>query len=293
MRAEVDERTFQIEVLGRFLGPADAVAYNWVRMENERAMPGPDSELRDVTEEFLRYAEEGEGICDLVGLDVQRIPYIGGPVYRFYCAASDRVSRETVIAWIVGEVVLDGGDELDWCAQLHEHGYHPDTTLIVCDATAEYQHSRRRNADSPPPEWKGRGSFDLIRGAGYRRIVPPSRMFRRKNPEIVDRIRAFTSMISNGVGQRRLFADRDRAPKTCKAIRDWRNVHGKPSRIQDVAHLGDGVSYPLIRLFPRILRSGNTAVMDPIIQRVDRPVLSSVPAPPRSAPQRGKRGKGL
>jgi len=293
MRAEVDERTFAVEVLGQFMGPPDAVAYNWLRMENERTMPGPDSELRDVTAEFLSYAEEGDDIANLIGLDVQRIPYIGGPVYRFYCKHGETPTRENVLAWIVDEVVLDGGDELDWCAQLRDHNYDPATTLIVCDATAEYQHSRRRNADSPPPEWKGRGSFDLIRGAGFRRIVPPSRMFRRKNPEIVDRIRAFTSMIANGLGHRRLFADRDRAPKTCKAIRDWRNTNGKPSRIQDVAHLGDGVSYPLIRLFPRILRSGNTQTMDPIVERVDKPSVPSALVAPPSANRRGQRGRGL
>jgi hypothetical protein len=295
MRAEVDERTFAIEVLGQFLGPPDAVAYNWVRLENERVTPAEHDELVDVTAEFLAIAEEGEGICDLVGLDVQRIPYIGGPVYRFFCKRGESPTRDNVIAWIVGEVVLDGGDELEWCGELQHSGFDPATTLIVCDATGEYQHSRRRSADSPPPEWKGRGSFDIIRSAGYRRIVPPSRMFRRKNPEIVDRIRAMTSMICDGLGRRRLFVDRDKAPRSCAAIRDWRTVHGKPSRIQDVAHLGDGVSYPLIRLFPRILRSGNTGPMqDPIAQRVDREggPLNAL-TPPPSAGRRGQRGRGL
>lgn len=292
MRAEVDERTFAIEVLGQFLAPADAVAYNWVRFENERPMPEPGGALIDVTAEFLRDADEGEGITNLVGLDVQRIPYIGGPVYRFYCEHGQKPTRDNVLAWIVGEAVLDGGDEINFCAELAARQFLPESTLIVCDATAEYQHSRRRSADDPPPEWKGRGSFDIIRVAGYRRIVPPSRMFHRKNPEIVDRVRAFTSMICNSAGKRRLFIDRDRAPRTCAAIRDWRTTHGKPSRTQDVAHLGDGVSYPLIRLFPRILRSGNTTGMDPVSQRVDRDPGNTWTAPP-SAPRRGQRGRGL
>lgn len=281
MANEVDERTFQIEVLGMFMPAVDSVAYNWLRRENERRAPMPTwkgetqiacpvTGLIDVTAEFLEIEEEGEGIDQLIGLDVQRIPYIGGPVYKFFDEPGRRPTRESVLAWIVREEVLDGGDEEEWCHTLHEGKYDPERTLIVCDASGRYQHSRRRSTDSPPPTWTGRGSFDLIRGAGFPRIVPPSRKL-NKNPEIVDRVRAFTSMIANKFGVRRLFADPETAPKSCKAIREWKTINGKPSRSQDVAHLGDGISYPLIRLFPRILRSGKPGPMDPVTQRVDRP----------------------
>lgn len=283
LAAEVDARTFDIEALGMFLPAIDSVAYNWLRKENERAVPCPlfDAKgqqtpcartgLIDVTAEFLELEEEGEGITQLIGLDVQRIPYIGGPIYKFYDLPGNVPTRDSVLAWIVGEEVLEGGDELEWCHQLYKAGHNPETTLIVCDGTGEYQHSRRRDTDSPPPEWKGRGSFDLIRSAGFRRIVPPSRRLHRKNPEIVDRVRAFTSQICNRLGKRRLFADRELAPKSCAAIREWKVINGKPSRSQDVAHLGDGISYPLIRLFPRIQRSDNPGPMDTIAQRVDKP----------------------
>jgi hypothetical protein len=307
MAAELDERTFQIEVLGMFMPAIDCVAYNWLRKENEirtpqptvdghRQVPCPRTGLVDVTAEFLQGEEEGEGITKLIGLDVQRIPYIGGPVYKFFDEPGRRPTRETVSAWIVGEEILDGGDEEEWCYTLHEAKYDPTKTLIVCDATGEYQHSRRRAADSPPPTWTGRGSFDLIRGAGFRRIVPPSRRFHRKNPEIVDRIRSFTSMICNKLGVRRLFADPDLAPKTCKAIHEWKAINGKPSRSQDVAHLGDGISYPLIRLFPRILRSGNTVPMDPVTERVDRPRADAGDrffGAPTPAARRPPRNRGL
>lgn len=282
--AEVDDRTFQIEVLGMFMPAVDSVAYNWLRKENERARPRPiflDPDglrqtpcpvtgLVDVTSEFLENEEEGEGITQLIGLDVQRIPYIGGPIYKFFAPPEVVPNRENVLAWIVGEEILEGGDELEWCHQLGESGHDPLTTLIVCDASGKWQHSRRRDSDSPPPEWKGKGSYDMIMSAGYRRIVRPSRRS-AKNPDITDRIRAFTSMISNRFGKRRLFADRELAPKTCAAIREWKTVNGKPSRSQDVAHLGDGISYPLIRLFPRILRSDNPGPMETVKQRVDRP----------------------
>lgn len=298
---EVDERTFQIEVLGMFMPAIDCVAYNWLRRENELHAPEcrgedvcPRTGLVDVTEEFLENEEEGEGITKLIGLDVQRVPYIGGPVYKFYCRPDTRPTRETVVAWIVGEEILDGGDEEEWCHTLHEAKYDPGKTLIVCDASGKWQHSRRRNADSPPPTWEGLGSFDIIMGAGFRRIVSPARRNPKKNPGIQDRVRAMTSMICSKMGVRRLFADPDLAPKSCKAIREWKTVHGKPSRIQDVAHLGDGISYPLIRLFPRILRSGNTGAMDPITSRVDRPDAGDRffgAQPPRA--RKGPRNFGL
>ncbi len=308
LKREVDARTFDIEVRGMFLGAKDAVAHNWIRTENERATPRPEvvgnvtracpvTGLVDVTSTFLELIEEGDGITDLVGLDVQRIPYIGGPIYRIYCWPDEEPTRDNVIAWIVGEVVLDGGDEVDWCGALPAHGLRPDSTLIICDASGRYQHSRRRNVDSPPPSWTGRGSFDIIRGEGWNRIVSPSRLWEAKNPSIQDRMRAYASMICNAESPpfRRLFCDRDRAPRCIEAIRGWRNVYGKPSRSNDLAHLGDGISYPLIRLFPRLQRSGNTGPMphDPIAQRVDHQEHDALVAPPRRSSGRGTRGRGL
>ena len=300
---EVDERTAQIEIYGMFLSAKDSVAYNWIRKENELARPRPTrpaggqqrpcarTGLIDVTAEFLELEEEGESIDDLLGLDVQRVPYIGGPAYRFFGEPGVIPTRDNVLAWIVGEVVLDGADEEEWCHYLDESGlYHRERTLIVCDASGQWQHSRRRNVDSPPPHWTGQGSFSIIRSAGWRRIVPPNKRNPDKNPGIADRVRAFTSMICNKRLVRRLFADPVLAPKSCKAIREWKQVHGKPSRSQDVAHLGDGISYPLIRLFPRFERSGNTSDMDHVTQRVDRPTPDSGDRFFGTASPRGRRG---
>lgn len=291
--AELDERTFAIEVLGQFRGPKDAVAYNWIRLENELAVPRG---YRDVTRSFLELVGEGDDIDVIVGLDVQRFPHIGGPWYKLYVPPDTIPTVETVIAWIVGETVLEGGDEEDFCAAMGEAGLLAETTLIVCDASGQYQHSRRRTVDSPPPEWKGKGSFDIIRGEGWRRIKPPDRRM-KKNPEIVDRMRAFTSRICTKAGWRRLFADPDLAPKTCGAIRDWRTKHGTPHRTSQHAHLGDAASYPIVRLFPRRLRSeeqpGNQrSVMDPVASRVDRPLAAvasdalRILPPPRGRPTR-------
>lgn len=247
MSREVDKRTADADIWGIFGAARDAVAYNWERLQNEK--PPPD-DLPDVTEALMNVLEEGEGIKQVLGLDVQRVPHIGGPIYRFF----GMPDRDLVLAWIVGEVVLDGGDEVAWSDALYELGLDPAETLIICDASGRYQHSRRRIGDVEPPDWKGRGSFDVLRSEGWRRIQPPDRR-QDRNPHIVDRVRAFTSMICSSDDRRRLFADPAMAPRTCKAIREWKTVHGTPSRTQEVAHLGDAASYPIIRLFPRILRS--------------------------------------
>jgi hypothetical protein len=310
MRKELDERTFSIEVLGEFRAAIDAVAYNWTRIECERPMPRPtrDAEgrqlpcpvtgLLDVTAEFLEIEEEGEGFDDLLGLDVQVHPHIGGPVYRFYAKPGEVANHDNVIAWIVGEAIVEAGDEEHWTALLRDRGFSNETTIIVSDATAEYQHSRRRQADSPPPEWKGKGSWDIIRDGGYTNIRPPSRRFRRKNPDVLDRIRSFTSLIQAADKKRRLFADPELAPKCCAAIRGWKTVHGRPSRIQEHAHLGDAVSYPIVRLFPRIFRSDKPGGVDAIQKALDKPApaergLGAAPDRPRAPGRRGTRNRGL
>jgi hypothetical protein len=298
MRRELDERAFRIEVLGEFLGAADAVAYNWIRTAggNEQPMPLDDDPVWvDVTAQFLCDEEEGEGLTNLIGLDVQRHPHIGGPVLRFYAPRDKQPTRDNVVVWGVDEVVLEGADEEGFTSELHERGYVPSQTIIVCDATGEYQHSRRGTATAAPPEWHGKGSFDIIRMGGFRNIVPPSRRMRKKNPDIIDRVRSFTSMIEvYATRTRRLFLDPVRCPKTCKSIREWPTVNGKPSRKHEAAHLGDALSYPIIRIFPRILRSGKPGGVDPVTQRVDsQESLASLLGGPSSTRSGRGRGRGL
>jgi hypothetical protein len=246
MTQSMDDRSADIEVFGRFLAPEDAVAYNWNRLDNE--VPPPPDDL-DVTAAFLERIGEGIGIRDLVGIDVQRFPYICAVIYRIFEPADDlpdRTDPDRVRAWIVDEIALKGGDEVALAEALIDRGYKPSRTLLVVDASGQYQHSRRRSLDTEPPTWRGRGSFHLFKAEGFRRIVPPQRK-RKDNPAVVERARAFTSLVHSKARGRRLFADPKKAPFTCKAIREWKHVHGTPSRAQDVAHAADAASYPAIR----------------------------------------------
>lgn len=295
-----DQRAVEVEILGMFLAPRDAVAYNWQRLQNEK----PPPETGDVTEAFLRAIEEGEGLRRVIGIDVQVFPYMAATEYQFFGVPT----RDEVLAWIVGEIALEGGDEVALSDAMYDRGWDPTETLLVVDGTGEYQHSRRRTVDSPPPSWTGRGSFDIFRQEGWRRIVTPDRRFRRKNPPIQDRMRALTSMIcssgfgTGGVGVRRLYADPTAAPICCKTMREWKVVNGKPQRQANLAHMGDGISYPIARLFPRRLRSGNPARVkkDPHAVDVDKPepIVRSAPsapaprAPASARPKRPNRWQG-
>lgn len=290
LRREVDLRTFRIEVLGEFLASATAVAYNWERSidGNERSAPLSDPAWRDVTTSFLREVGLGDHYTDIAGMDFQVIPWMGGPVYRIYCPAGVPMSLTNVVLWAVDEVVIQG-DELEWCALAQDHGLDPHTTLIIGDGTGEYQHSRRGSVDAPPPEWTGKGSFDMIRMGGYPHIIRPDPRIHRNNPHVVDRVRAMTSLIETADHRRRLFIDPDRCPKTVKAIREWPSVNGKPSRTHEAAHLGDGLSYPIVRLFPRKLKSEKNGMS------MEKPVPDSqfvarAPAAPRARRVRPNRG---
>lgn len=310
MMAEVDERTFDIEVRGIFRAAADAVAYNWSRTHNERAAPRPEpipgggqrpcprTGLVDVTADYLRSIDLYEGITNLIGMDFQVHPHMGGPVYRLFAHPGQVPNHDNVILWGVDELVLSG-DEVQWSAFAKERGYDPRVTVIVGDGTGEYQHSRRGTADTPPPDWKGRGSFSILQGEGWTNIVRPDPKIHRNNPHVLDRVRAMTSLIQTAdKKRRRLMLDPDRCPKTCKSIREWPTTNGKPSRTHEAAHLGDGLSYPIVRLFPRLMRSGNTGPGgDHVTQRVDLPRADSgdrfFGAGPPAAGGRKKRNYGL
>jgi len=296
LKLELDDRSYRIEVLGEILPPAERVAYNWSRVSggNEQARPyDGDANWVDVTEQFLRTEELGDGYTDIAGMDFQVHPHMGGPVYRLFAPRqASGPTRENVVLWGVDEIVIEG-DELEWCEEAKGKDYESATTLIIGDGTGEYQHSRRSSVDAPPPEWTGKGSFDMIKMGGFRNIIRPDPRIKRNNPDVRDRVRALCSMIQSGRG-RRYFLDPDLCPKTCKSIREWPTVHGKPSRTHEAAHLGDGASYPVVRLFPRKLRSEKPGQVDPIVERIDVPMVKPkfLGPPPTRVRPRG-RGRGL
>jgi hypothetical protein len=252
MRAEFDEHTFDTEVRGLFLGAKNAVIYNWSRTENEIAPPASGDITAEVTQHF-----EGRPYDRVVSVDVQRHPFMASCEWRFYENPRAQIGPARIAwcwMWGVSELFLKGADEEALAVAWLESGWNPDRTLVVCDASAEWQFAERDPArlKALRDRVKGRGSFDIFRRYGFT-VVKPDRSM-EKNPEVLERVRATTSRIKTAVpnehGQHFYFVS-PVCRETARAIRNWSNKNGLPMRVSQWAHGGDVATYPVQRFFPR------------------------------------------
>lgn len=303
LKKELDPRTYDAEVLGKFLSIGDAVFYNWDRLVNEttpekltrylRSLPGVDPLYvpRDITREVTQ-ALEGRHFLRVIGVDVQRRP-MASVEYRFFENPLCPMPREYVrrhngagefVGWatrqpkagdwsrwclavIVNEVVIEG-DEADLAMDWYEAGWEPDDTLIICDASAKWQFGERDplKVKQLREQVKGKGSWAVFRSLGWHHLRNPDRDM-EKNPDVIERVRAATARtatkIAGDFGQHFLFIF-SQCKQTAKAIRSWPTVNGKPSRTSKHAHLGDAVTYVMHRLFTRRRMDGAGKIADKV-----------------------------
>lgn len=250
-----DEHTFNVQVRGMYLLPPDSVLHAWDRRANE--MPAPELPGLDITRAFTKHYE-GTAYDDIVGVDVQNFPWIAAVRTRVYENPKARGDLERSLLWGVGEVFVEQGDEVECAQQLKEAGCHPDRTLIIADASCDWQ-QQQRDETKQRPNYKGKGSMDMFRGEGFRHVVPPDPDM-RDNPAIADRVRAANARIGPKHGPRLVFVDAARCPKTVTSIRKWRAKNGRPSRNSKHAHAGDAFTYIIWRFFPRRTDRGTVDV---------------------------------
>lgn len=251
LRETMSEHEYRIQVLGEFLLPPDAVLYAWDRVSNE--MPVPRIAV-DVTDEFTRHFE-GRGFADIVSVDVQNFPWISAVRWRAIRNPDYPNDITQAFLWGVGEVFEEQGDEVDVANELKAIGCDPERTLVICDASCDWQQQKRKE-ELQRAKYRGKGSMDIFRGEGFRWVVPPDR-YMDANPDVADRCRAANARICTASGRRLVFLDPDKCDKTCGSIRHWKTVNGKPSRHSKYAHGGDAVSYCIWRFFPRRRKAGN------------------------------------
>lgn len=256
MKAELDERTFDEEVRGLFLGARDAVLYNWRRDVNERRPP----DIGEITRDFLEW-KEGRPYARAVVIDVQQYPHMVGVEFRQWenpltRGAADPLDRfRWCHNYLTDEIALSGADEDDFARAMLDRGWQPEETLLIVDASGAYQFSYRdaKTVNELRKRTGGRGSFDIFNQWGFRYIVKPDDEL-EKNPDILERCRATTSKIGvmspGPYGAAFLFADPTKR-ELCKSIREWPLKHGRPSRDTRHAHRGDVVTYGMHRLHPR------------------------------------------
>lgn len=252
LASRMSEHEFNVQVRGMFLLPPDAVLHAWDRTGNEQ--PAPD--LGECTEEFVRHFE-GRGASWIVGVDVQNYPWIAAVVFKAYRNPAAPNDMARAFLWAVDEVYMDQGDEVDTAAALMDLGIDPDRTIVVCDASGDWQ-QQRRAAEKQRPKYKGKGSHDMFRGEGFRWVVGPDPEM-ESNPDVAERCRAANARIGNARRERFVFADPG-CKKTVNGIRLWRHVNGKVSRNSKHAHGGDAFTYVIWRFFPRRAAPGTVDI---------------------------------
>lgn len=233
LRDEVDDRTYAIEVGGEFLQRTDIVFYNWSRTVNEKPLP----DVGDCTEAFIARHLRRQ-FTHVLGVDFQLHPYNACVELRFF---GDPKNPQI---WFSKALVSDG-NEFELAQNLEAAGYNPETTALICDASADWQNVERT---------KGKGSIGLLRQAGFAHCYKPDKRS-EANPPINERVKVCTGLIKNMAGESRLFADPSERGLIA-AIRSWETKGGQPWRQSDHAHLCDAATYPLWRFFPRRRASG-------------------------------------
>lgn len=233
LKDETDSRTFQIEVEGKVLPPSNAVMHAFDPVKNVDALP----DFGDVTLEFAARCGFGKGITDLIGLDFQRSPHMAGAHARAFRNPKD---SERPLLYYRQSLIVELGDEYDLSDAMYDAGLRPDSTAIVADASGDWQDADRT---------KGGASYDILRECGWRRIFTPDRGS-RKNPPIPERMKNDNRLFASE-SQIRLVMIDPRAVELIEACKEWRNIHGRPSRDSEHAHIGDSMSYLNFRVYPR------------------------------------------
>lgn len=254
LKAELDDHTFDVEVMGKFMTGKGMVIHNWDRFENEKA---PPARAPNITREALRYFE-GREYDRAVSVDVQKHPYMVSVEWNFFenpLALNGLERFQWSHMWAIGAVMLEGADEFDLATEWLAMGWDPERTLVICDASSQWQFSERdpKKVGELRKKLGGRGGYDAFRSMGFRHIVTPDREALR-NPDIIERVRTTTVRIRTAspgpYGQHFIFS----APtnkKLNRCIRKWPTRHGRPSRSSEFAHAGDAFTYGPMRFFPR------------------------------------------
>lgn len=243
MADEVDDRTLRMQVYGEFLASSDNVFYNWSRYENEREVP----ELGDVTGKWLgKY--KFPGYTHVVGLDFQLHPYCAAVSLRFF---EDPDGDEKPLLWYDWADCVEGNERM-LSAMLYDAGFDPATTLLVGDASADWQSTERGYKNKT----RGKGSFELLKEEGWKTIRKPDRRM-EKNPLVTERVKAMLALVKAATiegmedsGKRRLFSNPELRVFN-KALRRWPMKNGQPSRTSEYAHYCDAASYLIWYFFPR------------------------------------------
>lgn len=250
---KMDKADYERTVLGILGVGGNKVFYNWVRNKNEKTAPPAEF---DITAELLRW-REGREFDSVIGADFQRQPMVGIELKFFdnplTHGAPDVDRFLWCHAWVVREFILYQASEEDLADAWIDAGIDPDRTLVVADASGQTQFGERRPGKvlAMRSRWKGRGSWAVLERKGFVHLATPEAGL-EKNPEIAERLRATITRVATkkpGKYGRRFFFVDPSCERTTKAARTWPRKGGVPHRTHKAAHIADGITYPMHRLF--------------------------------------------
>ncbi len=251
---EVDQRTFEREVLGHFVPIGDVVMHAWTA-DNVRP---PREGLVDITPIITR-RELGHAAAFVLGFDFQRTPHCTAAALKVF---RDPAQPDEELAFVVDE--WSGKDEhelLDviestaqwrpgardeavtyrgWRLQ-DENREVPTHALGVLDSSAWWQDSEHA---------KGQSSDRIFAARGWRHLFRPNPKSDR-NPDVKVRVKLANARLCSAAGVRRFFV----APwckTTIQAFRTYPNIHGEPDRRHKMAHWIDSATYPAFALWSRV-----------------------------------------
>lgn len=235
LESETDPRTFAIEVMGKVLPPSNAVMHAFSVIEN--IAPTPELAAHDVTTSFLKRCGLGDRVTDFVGLDFQRTPHMAAVAGRAFLNPAD---PDKPLLYYRDEVIVELGDEHDLSDGLYDHGLDPATTVLIGDASGDWQDADRT---------KGSSSYDILRKCGWRRIFRPDRTL-KVNPPVHERTKNDNRLFCAQDGSHIVIID-PRCLALIASCKEWRRKRGIPDKRSKHAHIGEAMSYANWRLYPR------------------------------------------
>lgn len=160
--------------------------------------------------------------------------YVAGVDYNLgppCCAWVYRVFAGKPNKWIVVDIIHAYGEASNLAAALKEHGYTGANTLVIDDASGEYnKYGGKRSANS---------SARLMRNAGYMCIHP------KKNPRIKDRVNALLVKMKPAEGEPTWLYDSKHGTAVRKVMKGIKWSNQELDKSAGVDHDFDAATYPL------------------------------------------------
>lgn len=246
MAAEVDEFTYDRDILGLFRPIGDVVFHAWADKGSKREVP---PSFVDVTKEMTG-RHLGRELEWVIGMDFQQTPHMAAAALKFFRDPEDPTGD--ILAWVLGEVIAVNANEDELvtaleCADrwtpdgyIDGGGFRADECAVVIDASGWFQDGAHT---------KGRTSDLALKARGWRWLYKPQKDS-DKNPDLIERVKAGNARLKTKDGRRHMFVAA-RCPAVARALKYWENRSGIPNRRSDYAHICDAVTYPIYRFFGR------------------------------------------